>query len=69
MAGHHRGEGIEFEVKIGMAGSDHFMVDKFFSSAQMTFEAEAGTVDDIARIFHAERDGFFVGPVAGGMRT
>jgi len=69
MARHDGGKGIEFEIKIGMAGGDHFVVDEFFLCAQMAFEAEVCAVDDIAGVAHAERDGSFVRPIARGVRT
>ncbi len=52
-----------------MSGGDHFMVNEFFLGSQMAFEAKSGTLDDIASVSHAESDGFFMRPIAGGVRT
>src|SRR5271169_789615 len=52
-----------------MSGGDHFMVNEFFLGSQMTLEAKPRAVDDIASVTHAESNGFFVWPIAGGVRT
>lgn len=67
VAGHHRGERIEFKKKIGMSGGDYFAVDKFLFRAEVAFETFSGAVNDVARVVHAQRDGFFVWPIARGV--
>src|SRR5579884_860828 len=60
MARHDRGEGIQLEVKIGVAGGDHFVIDEFALRAEMAFEALFGARDYVARVHHAKADGFGV---------
>ncbi len=52
-----------------MAGSNHFVVNKFFFCAEVAFEAFFRAMNDVARIAHAERDGFFVRPVTRSVRA
>jgi hypothetical protein len=53
-----------------MAGGDHFVIHKFFFGTKMAFEAFFRAVNDVARIDHPEtRRGFFVMPVAAGVRA
>jgi len=39
MTRHDSGEGIEFEIEIGVAGSDHFVIDEFIFCSEMALEA------------------------------
>jgi len=69
MARHDGGKGIEFEIKIGMTGGDHFVVNKFVFRAEMAFKTFFGAINDVARFMHAEFDGFFVRPTGCGVRA
>jgi len=69
VARHDGGEGIEFEEEIGVASSDHFVIDEFLTGTEMAFEAPFGAGDDVARVRHMQLDGFgvFLGRVFGGV--
>ena len=61
VARHHRGKRIQFEIKIGVAGGDHFVIDKFLTGAQVAF-AGISPCDELrcACPCIPQRDGFFV---------
>lgn len=45
-----------------MAGGDHFVIDDFFSHAQMALKTFFRAMNDVARIVHAQGHGLFVRP-------
>src|SRR5580698_5590024 len=67
VARHDGGKGIELEIKVRVAGSDHFVVNRFFLAAQMAAEAFFAALSEVAGVVHAHRDGFFMRPVALGV--
>lgn len=68
MARHHGGERVEFEIKIGVTGGDHFVVNEFVFGAEMAFETFFRAVNDVSRLVHAELDGPFMRPAGGSVR-
>ena len=60
VARHDRGEGIELEEKIGVAGRNHFVVDEFLAGTEVALEALFGARDDAARVGHVQFDGLRV---------
>ena len=60
---------VQLKIKIRMAGGNHFVIYKFIFCSQMAFQAAIRAVDDVARVVHAKRDGFFVRPVFCGVRA
>ena len=59
---HYRRKRIELEIQVGMPRGDHFVVDEFVSCTQMAFQAFLGAMNHVARVVHAQRDGFFMLP-------
>ena len=66
---HHGHERIEFEVQIGMAGGDQFMIHGFFGRAQMAAQALLAALHQVARIVQPEFERLFVLPSARGVRA
>src|SRR5262245_44838957 len=50
-----RMEGVEFEEKIGMAGSNHLVINEFLAGAKMAGKAFLCSADQIFRVKEAER--------------
>ena len=69
MARHCSRERCQLEVQIRMSGGDHLMVDRLVRGAQMTGEAIFGAAHGIAQVAHSGRDGTFVRPALGGVRS
>ena len=69
MARHDGGERIEFEIEIGMAGCDHFVVDEFVFGAEVALQTFFGAVNYVSGFGHSQPDGFFVRPTGCGVLT
>ena len=69
MARHDSGKGIEFEIEIGMASSDHFVVDEFVFGTEVALQTFFGAMNYVSSFGHSQLDGFFVWPTGCGVLT
>ena len=69
VAGHRCGEGIEFEVEVGVSCGDHLVIDEFVLAAEMAGEAFIGAQSNVSQVGHAGLYGLLVRPIAFGVRA